>query len=125
MARGDGTGPTGAGRMSGRAAGYCAGYGVPGFANPTFGGGFPRGGRFGGGFGGGLGYGRGFGFGRGRGIRRWPVGAAGYDLPYGTPAAPALTRDQEIEQLKDQARYFEGALEEVGKRIQELDSKTE
>ena len=33
MPRGDGTGPTGAGPMTGRAAGYCAGYSVPGTAN--------------------------------------------------------------------------------------------
>ncbi|MBN1458575.1 MAG: DUF5320 domain-containing protein [Armatimonadetes bacterium] len=34
MPRGDGTGPMGRGPMTGRAAGYCAGYAVPGFANP-------------------------------------------------------------------------------------------
>jgi len=34
MPRGDGTGPMGFGPMTGRAAGYCAGYGVPGFMNP-------------------------------------------------------------------------------------------
>lgn len=33
MPRGDGTGPAGLGPMTGRAAGYCAGYGVPGYAN--------------------------------------------------------------------------------------------
>jgi hypothetical protein len=33
MPRGDGTGPMGFGPMTGRAAGYCAGYGVPGFMN--------------------------------------------------------------------------------------------
>ena len=34
MPLGDGTGPAGLGPMTGRAAGYCAGYGVPGFMNP-------------------------------------------------------------------------------------------
>lgn len=34
MPRGDGTGPAGMGPMTGRAAGYCAGYGVPGYVNP-------------------------------------------------------------------------------------------
>jgi hypothetical protein len=34
MPRGDGTGPAGMGPMTGRAAGYCAGYTVPGFMNP-------------------------------------------------------------------------------------------
>jgi len=41
MPRGDGTGPAGLGPMTGRAAGYCAGYGVPGFMNPN-GGRVPR-----------------------------------------------------------------------------------
>ena len=40
MPRGDGTGPAGMGPMTGRAAGYCAGYPVPGFMNPVGGGGF-------------------------------------------------------------------------------------
>ena len=44
MPLGDGTGPAGMGPMTGRAAGYCVGYPVPGFMNPY-------GGRFGGGFG--------------------------------------------------------------------------
>jgi hypothetical protein len=34
MPRGDGTGPGGLGPMTGRAAGYCAGYSVPGFYQP-------------------------------------------------------------------------------------------
>jgi hypothetical protein len=41
MPRGDGTGPAGMGPMTGRAAGYCAGYGVPGFMNPAPGRGAP------------------------------------------------------------------------------------
>ena len=61
MPRGDGTGPAGMGPMTGRAAGYCAGYSVPGFANPIGGGRYSGIGR--GAFGG-----RG---GRGRGYRNW------------------------------------------------------
>lgn len=34
MARGDRTGPAGTGPRTGRAAGYCSGYDVPGFMNP-------------------------------------------------------------------------------------------
>ena len=86
MPRGDRTGPAGMGPMTGRAAGYCAGYSTPGYMNP-YGGRVSRGapfwgadryagtypaygpfrprGRF---FGFGFGRGRG-GFGRGRG--RW------------------------------------------------------
>ncbi|MDD4981107.1 MAG: DUF5320 domain-containing protein [Candidatus Omnitrophica bacterium] len=33
MPRGDGTGPMGLGMMTGRAAGFCAGYNTPGFMN--------------------------------------------------------------------------------------------
>ncbi|RLD16036.1 MAG: hypothetical protein DRI22_01695, partial [Caldiserica bacterium] len=67
MPWGDGTGPLGLGPMTGRAAGYCAGYPVPGYMNPIPGRGFWGWGRGWGWFG------RGFGFwGRGRGWRwRW------------------------------------------------------
>jgi len=34
LPRGDGTGPGGRGPMTARAAGYCAGYSVPGYMNP-------------------------------------------------------------------------------------------
>ena len=63
MPRGDRTGPAGMGPMTGRGAGYCAGYSVPGFANPAFG----RGLVFGFGRGLGLGFRGGRGGGRGRG----------------------------------------------------------
>lgn len=35
MPAGDGTGPVGQGPMTGRSAGYCAGYDQPGSTNPT------------------------------------------------------------------------------------------
>ena len=58
MPGGDGTGPMGMGPMTGRAAGYCAGYAMPGYANPI--GGRGRGfwgcGRGGSGSGGGFGF---------------------------------------------------------------------
>jgi len=62
MPAGDRTGPMGMGPMTGRAAGYCAGYSVPGYLN-TVGGRGP-------GLGFGHGYGRGRGMGRGRMARR-------------------------------------------------------
>ena len=73
MPRGDRTGPWGFGPRTGRAAGYCAGYSVPGFMNPIpgFGRGFGRGW--------GRGYGRGFGRGWGRGYGR---GWSGYPPQY-------------------------------------------
>jgi hypothetical protein len=106
--------------MSGRAAGYCAGYGVPGFANPVFG---AR--EFGRGGGLGRGAGRGPGFGRGRGVGRWAAGPADFGLPYWGPATATLTQEQELERLKEQARYLETALGEIDKRIQDLGAKTE
>jgi hypothetical protein len=35
MPKGDRTGPMGTGAMSGRAAGFCAGFDTPGYAHPT------------------------------------------------------------------------------------------
>jgi hypothetical protein len=43
MPGGDGTGPGGMGPMTGRAAGYCAGYSVPGYANSAWGNGLRAG----------------------------------------------------------------------------------
>ena len=88
MPFGDGTGPAGLGPMTGRAAGFCAGYPVPGYMNPAVGGagfygaGMPAVGPYGAGvYGYGMPYGgygmpyggwgrRGFGFGFGRGFGR-------------------------------------------------------
>jgi len=121
MPRGDGTGPMGLGPMTGRAAGYCAGYPVPGFMNPIYGRGFARG------FG--MGMGRGLGRGFGRGYRTW--NRAGFWPEYGYspyPAAavpygayvPQMTSEQEIEALNAQSQYFKEALEDISKRIDEL-----
>ncbi|MFW6110773.1 MAG: DUF5320 domain-containing protein [Thermoproteota archaeon] len=71
MPRGDRTGPLGRGPMTGRAAGYCTGYPVPGYMNPV-----PRLGR---GYGRGLG--RGFGRGYGRGFGRGRVYFPRYSYP--------------------------------------------
>jgi len=73
MPFGDGTGPLGLGPMTGRAAGFCAGFGRPAFASPMPG--YP----YNYGYAGvatawprwGYGVGRGFGRGLGRGWRRW------------------------------------------------------
>ena len=117
MPGGDRTGPAGMGPMTGRAAGFCAGYPVPGYANPV------------GGRGMGMGWGRGRGFGRGFG---W--GRAGYGLPAygsavnpyaygGAPFAPGLTAQQELNGLKGQAEYLEDSLDGIKKRIEELESQ--
>jgi hypothetical protein len=107
------------GPMTGRAAGYCAGYAVPGFMNPMPGRGF---------WGRGMGFGRGFGRGRGRGWRRaaWGYPATAYAPaepfpPYGAAAyAPPVPQEAELQALQTQADYFTSALEEIRKRIDEL-----
>ena len=112
MPGGDRTGPGGMGPMTGRAAGYCAGYQAPGFANPIPGRGY------------GFGFGRGMGFGfRGGRGGRWaaPNYQYGYGMPYAAPYGVAPTGQQEVEALKGQAEYFENALSEIQKRIAELE----
>lgn len=106
------------GPMTGRGAGYCAGYGQPGFTNPIPGRGF------------GLGRGRG-GFGRGLGLGfRGGRGAAwaGYaPAPYAAapPAyGPAPTRRQELDALKGQAEYLQDTLQGIQERIGELENET-
>ena len=106
MPRGDGTGPTGMGPMTGRGAGYCAGNQAPGYANPVSGRGF----------GPGFGRGRGIGFGRGFGRGWYAAPPAGYPAV----VAPQVTQEQELDMLKTQADNFENALSEIQKRIEEL-----
>lgn len=103
MPRGDRTGPMGAGPMTGRAAGFCAGNAAPGHAN------------FGGGRGRGMGFGRGGGFGRGFG-RGWIAPVAGTVAPTGP---------QELAVLKQQAQQLQADMELIQSRIQELETKPE
>ena len=122
MPGGDRTGPRGMGSKTGRGAGYCAGYNVPGSANPVFGGGF-----------GGVGRG-GFGGGRGHRNMYYSTGLPGwarnseppYMAPYGVqPLAPQVTPEQELDNLKDQAKYFQDSLDNITKLIGELESKSD
>jgi len=122
MPRGDGTGPAGMGPMTGRAAGFCAGYPVPGYMNPVGGRGYWGGGRGGGGWG--RGRGRGFGWaGAGYGYPAWGGAAATLYEPYSAPFAPTMTAEQELTGLKQQADYFQDTLDEIKKRIEELESQ--
>ena len=127
MPWGDGTGPRGFGPMTGRGAGYCAGYDVPGYMNPVPGGGFS--GR-GAGRGFGRGMGRGFGrrMGRGFGWRAQFAPAVPVQPGYGYPVQPArLTRQSETEMLKSELDAIHEELkgieaEKLGieKRLKEL-----
>ena len=134
MPGGDGTGPAGLGPMTGRAAGFCAGYPVPGYVNPV----------------GGRGMGMGWGRGGGRGRRNWFYAtglpgrartapgrpawggvvnpyAYGADVnPYvygGATFTPTITAEQELDGLKGQSEYLEDALDGIKKRIEELESQ--
>ena len=126
MPGGDRTGPRGAGAMTGRGAGLCAGNDVPGYMNPAYGSGF-GGGR-------GRGFGRGFGMGGGRGWRNQyyatglPGWARGYGYPYpeaypggsGTTTNVKATQADELLHLKEQAQYFKRTLDDIEQRIDEL-----
>ncbi|MFH0921324.1 MAG: DUF5320 domain-containing protein [Fibrobacterota bacterium] len=109
MPRGDGTGPMGLGSMSGRGAGYCAGYDVPGFMNriPGMSNGMRRG------------FGRGFGMGM-----AWRRGWAG-NMPQSPLSFYANTPNavDEIEIMKGQAKYLSDTLQAISQRITELESK--
>ena len=115
MPGGDGTGPAGQGAMTGRGAGYCAGFSMPGSVNviPGRGGGMGRGWR------------RGRGMGQGHGWRHgyYPMGSLGAPPAYGVaPGYPPVPAEQEMQALKARAGHFEGTLGEIRKRIAELEA---
>lgn len=130
MPAGDGTGPMGMGSMTGRGAGYCAGYDAPGYANP-----WPRMGM---GWRRGRGGGRG-GWGRGRGWRHgyyatgmpfWARHGYGYGPPAGYappagygPYAAAPTREEEMAGLRAEAEWLRENLEAITSRIEELEQE--
>jgi len=120
MPAGDGTGPVGRGPRTGRGAGYCSGYDAPGWVNP--------------GPGRGLGRGRGGAWGGGWRHRNWyratgvpgrtrmsygPAWREPADWGYG-PLAPAPSREQETESLRQQAEWLKEQLDAIGRRIKEL-----
>jgi len=125
MPGGDGTGPMGMGPMTGRAAGYCAGFAVPGSMTSPGGQGF--GGRRGG---------------RGRrnwfyatGLTGWQRAASGQPafgrnqpqtgLYSGPFASPAMGPDQEVELLKQQVRSLGNTLDQIKRRLEELQAQPE
>jgi len=127
MPAGDRTGPMGAGPRTGRGAGYCSGYSVPGYANPIPGRGL------------GMGRYRGWGGGQGRGWRwrNWYYATGqpgwarfGYAPAWGAPPAAAYgpypappSREQEAEFLKTQAEWLQGQLDAISQRVAELEQE--
>ncbi len=108
MPRGNGTGPMGLGAMTGRGAGYCTGYAMPGYANPVLG----------------RGLGSGFGFGGGGHGRRnmfYATGRPGW-LRFGWPGSTApMSPENEAAALKAQAEALQEQAEAINKRIAEIE----
>jgi len=110
MPRGDRTGPGGRGPITGRGAGFCAGYSAPGFANAVPGG---------------FLFGRG---GRGRRNRFFATGQTGWIRssmgfrPFGA-AAPPLSPEEELRLLRQEADDLEKTLSGIRDRITRM--KTE
>ncbi len=107
MPGGDGTGPQGNGPMTGRGAGYCAGYSMS----------FPRGpGRF-----------------RMRDDgNRGRSGPGGYRNRFYSTGMPgwmrygngsfdqAVTKESELQTLRNQSEYLKNALDDIDRRMKEL-----
>ena len=119
MPAGDRTGPSGMGRMTGRGAGFCAGYPVPGYMNPI-----PGRGSWGRGCGGGRGWRNQY---YATGLPGWARAACGYPA-YGYPAlggwahpyASEPTPKEEMGMLKDQADFLKKQMEEIQSRMSTL-----
>jgi hypothetical protein len=94
----------GLGPMTGRRAGFCAGYNAPGFATSAA--------RFG--------VQRGYG-GGGRGWRHmfYATGLPGWARPGAVP----LTSEQELTWLKNEAELLKDQLEALNRRMEELETK--
>ncbi len=113
----DRTGPLGWGPMTGRAAGFCAGYSVPGYMNPVWG----RGAGFGGRGWFGRGGGRGF---RNRffatGLTGWQ--RAGMGWGYSQPFGPVeMSSEQETAFLRDHVKSLEEEMKRAQERLAELE----
>jgi hypothetical protein len=106
MPRGDRTGPIGAGPLTGRGAGWCAGHDRPGFANPASRLGLQAGYR-----------------GGGRGWRNmyYATGLPGWARGQSVPPAPAAGR--ELADLKAEAVRLAQGLDVIEQRIAELEGR--
>jgi len=93
----DGTGPRGMGPMTGGGRGFCIPWGIGAASHPY--GAFQ-----------GMAYG-------------YPYYGAGPAVPGAVPFSPPMTREQELDFLKNQAQAMRGQLEQIQSRIQQLGSE--
>ena len=93
----NGTGPRGMGPMTGGGRGFCSPGGIGAASRPY-----------------GASQGRGYGY---------PYYGAGLAVPGDVPFAPQMTREQELDFLKNQAQAMRGQLEQIQSRIQQLGSE--
>ena len=117
MPKGDRTGPMGTGARSGRAAGFCAGFNAPGYANMTnVGGAGMRAGRRRGGIYSQGGGGRGWCSGpfAGRRMGRMVFGGYGY-------ASQPLNPESEKESLRNRSQALQSELDAVNRRLAEIE----
>lgn len=111
MPKGNGRGPMGSGPMTGRRAGFCGGYGMPGYMNF----GERREGCGRSGFGGG---------GHGRRNRYFETGLPGW-IRSGLYGEPDIKRDPEMEKqfLKARMESLQTELDIVKRRLEESEKK--
>lgn len=114
MPGGDRTGPQGSGPKTGRAAGCCSGYAIPGYANVNEQNYIPRRYCY-------------RGFRRGYGRRIWGLWGKGYrqkyfpdKLPYHRAESNTVNKENEKKYLEDKITELEDEIKIVKDRIQEI-----
>jgi len=104
----DGTGPRGMGPMTGGGRGFCSPWGIgaalAGYGAPQR-----------------MGYGYPY---YGWSGASYPFYGAPTSVPGAAPFAPQMTREQELDLLKNQAQAMRGQLEQIEGRIQQLGSES-
>lgn len=106
----------GMGPRTGRAAGFCGGYEMPGYANAVPGRGWGRGGWSGGW--GGRGW-RHRNWYHATGVPGWARGGYAPPWTYGPYAGPPPA-EEEVDVLRREAEWLQQRLEEIGRRIESL-----
>jgi hypothetical protein len=112
MPAGNRRGPVNDGPMTGRGLGYCTGYAEPGFTKTAPGRGMGRG------LGRGSGKNFGFGFRRGGAAGSFNRGFWGFPQ---TGGATSPSKEETISMLKEESNYYKQNLDELEKRIAELE----